>query len=152
MGKLYPDAKVEADLLPKFGAGQYGTEISALMAEPADVTYSSLWGGDLQAFILQGGAARAVPEDARSCSAPPTTCCPRLGDKMPERRDHRRARRLRPDVAEDAAQRVVLQRLPRPSAASGRSKAPYRHGAGAARPEARGREGDGGQRRQEAEP
>ncbi len=25
------------------------------MSKPADVTHSSLWGGDLQAFILQAG-------------------------------------------------------------------------------------------------
>ena len=55
MEKLFPTAKPGEDQLPKFGAGQYGTEISALMAKPADVTHSSLWGGDLQAFILQAG-------------------------------------------------------------------------------------------------
>ncbi len=32
MEKLYPDAKVQSDLLPKFGSGQYGTEISQLMS------------------------------------------------------------------------------------------------------------------------
>jgi branched-chain amino acid transport system substrate-binding protein len=32
MAQLYPDAKAGEDLLPKFGAGQYGTEISALMS------------------------------------------------------------------------------------------------------------------------
>ena len=53
MEKLFPGAKAGEDQLPKFGAGQYGTEISALMAKAADVTHSSLWGGDLQAFILQ---------------------------------------------------------------------------------------------------
>ncbi|MDD2545088.1 MAG: ABC transporter substrate-binding protein [Burkholderiaceae bacterium] len=56
MQQLYKDAKIEADLLPKFGAGQYGTEISALLTKPADIVHSSLWGGDLQAFILQAGA------------------------------------------------------------------------------------------------
>ena len=30
-GQLYPEAKLGSDLLPKFGAGQYGTEISALV-------------------------------------------------------------------------------------------------------------------------
>jgi branched-chain amino acid transport system substrate-binding protein len=39
MEKLYPAAKAGEDQLPKFGAGQYGTEISALMAKPADVTH-----------------------------------------------------------------------------------------------------------------
>ena len=53
--QLFPGAKNQADLLPKFGAGQYGTEISALLSKPAELTHSSLWGGDLQAFILQGG-------------------------------------------------------------------------------------------------
>ena len=56
MKQLYPNAKQQADLLPKFGAGQYGTEVSALLSRPADILHSSLWGGDLQAFILQGGA------------------------------------------------------------------------------------------------
>ena len=32
MAVLYPNAKTQADQRPKFGAGQYGTEISALMA------------------------------------------------------------------------------------------------------------------------
>src|SRR5829696_495324 len=54
MGQLFPQAKPGGDLLPKFGAGQYGTEISALVREGSDVVCSSLWGGDLQAFILQG--------------------------------------------------------------------------------------------------
>lgn len=55
MEQIYKDTKVEADL-PKFGAGQYGTEISALFTKPADILHSSLWGGDLQAFILQATA------------------------------------------------------------------------------------------------
>src|SRR4029450_7305021 len=59
MEKLFPGAKAGEDQLPKFGAGQYGTEISALMAKNADVTHSSLWGGDLQAFAARP-AARAV--------------------------------------------------------------------------------------------
>ncbi len=53
MTKLYPGHKVQADLLPKFNAGQYGSEISTLALESADIVYSSLWGGDLQAFLLQ---------------------------------------------------------------------------------------------------
>ncbi len=35
MAQLYPQAKPGQDQLPKFGAGQYGTEISALMSQPA---------------------------------------------------------------------------------------------------------------------
>jgi branched-chain amino acid transport system substrate-binding protein len=39
--------------MPKFGAGQYGPEISALLQTNSDVIHSSLWGGDLEAFMLQ---------------------------------------------------------------------------------------------------
>ena len=59
--QLYPNVKVQTDLLPKFGAGQYGTEISALVGAGSDVVYSSLWGGDLQAFVLQS-APRGLPK------------------------------------------------------------------------------------------
>jgi len=58
MTNLYPDAKAGVDQLPKFGAGQYGTEISALMSQPADLVHSSLWGGDLQAFVLHAWLGR----------------------------------------------------------------------------------------------
>lgn len=42
--QLFPQAKTGQDLRPKFGAGQYGTEISSLLSSPATVTHSSLWG------------------------------------------------------------------------------------------------------------
>jgi branched-chain amino acid transport system substrate-binding protein len=51
--KLNPSSKVKAELWPKLGAGQYGTEISALLQANPQIIHSSLWGGDLQAFILQ---------------------------------------------------------------------------------------------------
>ena len=82
MEKLYPDAKVGEDQLPKFGAGQYGTEISALMAKPADVTHSSLWGGDLQAFILQA-APRGLFQRTQVVFSAGDHVLPGLGEKMP---------------------------------------------------------------------
>src|SRR6476646_8864546 len=82
MEKLYPGAQPGEDQLPKFGAGQYGTEISALMAKPADVTHSSLWGGDLQAFVLQA-APRGLFSRTQVCSPPPTTCCPASAKRCP---------------------------------------------------------------------
>ena len=45
--------------MPKLFAGQYGAEISALLASGADVVHSSFWGGDLEAFVLQA-APRGV--------------------------------------------------------------------------------------------
>jgi branched-chain amino acid transport system substrate-binding protein len=83
MEKLYPGAKVGEDQLPKFGAGQYGTEISALMAKPADVLHSSLWGGDLQAFILQGGP-RGLFKRSQLVLSAGDHVLPGLGEKFPD--------------------------------------------------------------------
>lgn len=83
MDHLYKGYKVEADLLPKFGAGQYGTEISALLGKQADVTHSSLWGGDLQAFILQA-APRGVFKRSQVVFSAADHVLPGLGEKMPD--------------------------------------------------------------------
>ena len=83
MEQLYQGAKVGADLLPKFGAGQYGTEISVLASKPADVLHSSLWGGDLQAFLLQAGARGVLTKQQTVLSAADHVL-PRLGQKMPD--------------------------------------------------------------------
>jgi len=83
MEKLYPGAKAGEDQLPKFGAGQYGTEISALMAKPADVTHSSLWGGDLQALILQAGP-RGLFKKSQVVLSAADHVLPALGDKVPD--------------------------------------------------------------------
>ena len=56
---LRPDVQITTSQMPKLGAGQYGAEISALMAGSPDVIHSSFWGGDLDAFVLQ-----AVPRGA----------------------------------------------------------------------------------------
>ncbi len=82
MDQIYKGAKVEADLLPKFGAGQYGTEISVLLTKPADIMHSSLWGGDLQAFILQAGA-RGLFQKQQAVFSAADHVLPGLGEKMP---------------------------------------------------------------------
>jgi branched-chain amino acid transport system substrate-binding protein len=82
-GQLYPNAKLQTDLMPKFGAGQYGTEISALVSTGSDVVYSSLWGGDLQAFILQA-APRGLPKRSQLVLSAADHVLPPLGDKMPD--------------------------------------------------------------------
>lgn len=53
MATLKPDLTITTSQMPKFGAGQYGPEISALLQTNSDVIHSSLWGGDLEAFMLQ---------------------------------------------------------------------------------------------------
>jgi len=82
-GQLYPNVKLETDLLPKFGAGQYGTEISALVGAGSDVVYSSLWGGDLQAFVLQA-SPRGLPKKSQLVFSAADHVLPPLGDKMPD--------------------------------------------------------------------
>lgn len=82
-GQLYPDAKLNSDLLPKFGAGQYGTEISALVSAGSDVVYSSLWGGDLQAFLLQS-VPRGLSKRSQLVLSAADHVLPPLGDKMPD--------------------------------------------------------------------
>jgi branched-chain amino acid transport system substrate-binding protein len=52
---LKPDVQIVTSQMPKFLAGQYGSEISALMNANPEVIHSSLWGGDLEAFVLQAG-------------------------------------------------------------------------------------------------
>jgi branched-chain amino acid transport system substrate-binding protein len=81
--QLYPNAKFGSDLLPKFGAGQYGTEVSALVGAGSDVVYSSLWGGDLQAFILQS-APRGLAKRSQLVLSAADHVLPPLGDKMPD--------------------------------------------------------------------
>lgn len=82
-GQLYPNAKLNADLLPKFGAGQYGTEVSALVSAGSDVVYSSLWGGDLQAFVLQS-VPRGLAKRSQLVLSAADHVLPPLGDKMPD--------------------------------------------------------------------
>ncbi len=54
MKVLSPQIKVTVSQMPKLYAGQYGSEISALLSTRPDVIHSSFWGGDLEALILQG--------------------------------------------------------------------------------------------------
>ena len=83
MTQLYPNATTGQDLRPKFGAGQYGTEISALMPKPATVTHSSLWGGDLQALMLQS-APRGLMKRTQMVLSAGDHVLPGLGKKMPD--------------------------------------------------------------------
>lgn len=83
MNQLFPQAKQEADLLPKFGAGQYGTEISALVGAESDVVYSSLWGGDLQAFVLQS-VPRGLSKRSQYVFSAADHVLPPLGERMPD--------------------------------------------------------------------
>ena len=83
LAQLEPQAKAKVELWPKFGAGQYGTEISTLLQENPGLVYSSLWGGDLQAFILQA-APRGLMKDRVVVLSASDHVLPPLGSKMPD--------------------------------------------------------------------
>lgn len=56
MQQLVKDSKASDTIqFPKFLAGQYGSEISALSLDKSELLHSSLWGGDLESFVLQAG-------------------------------------------------------------------------------------------------
>lgn len=82
MKQLYPESKVVAELFPAFGAGQYGTEISAVMRENPDVIHSSNWGGDLQALILQA-MPRGMFQRSQVALSAGDHVMPPLGTNMP---------------------------------------------------------------------
>lgn len=83
MAKLDPEAKPEVELWPKFGAGQYGTEISTLLQDKPSLVYTSLWGGDLQAFVLQAVPRGLFKDRLVILSASDHVLQP-LGNKMPD--------------------------------------------------------------------
>lgn len=64
MKTIEPKSKIEAVLWPKLFSGQYGSEISTLLIHKPAIVYSSLWGGDLSAFLTQAGA-RDLPKYSR---------------------------------------------------------------------------------------
>jgi branched-chain amino acid transport system substrate-binding protein len=53
MQAIKPGVTATSSQMPKFQAGQFGAEITALLNAKPDVIHSSFWGGDLEAFILQ---------------------------------------------------------------------------------------------------
>jgi branched-chain amino acid transport system substrate-binding protein len=58
--KLKPDVQVVDTLWPKIFAGEYSAEISKLLADQADVVFTSFWGGDLVTFSGQAKARGLV--------------------------------------------------------------------------------------------
>ena len=53
MDQLKPGIRVAAELFPRFGATDFSTEVTRLLALRPDVILSTSWGGDLDAFIRQ---------------------------------------------------------------------------------------------------
>lgn len=83
MQTLKTDVEIVGEQFPKLGAGQYGAEISALLVADPDVIHSSLWGGDMEAFVLQGGA-RGAFEDRSLILTAGETAMFRLASQIPD--------------------------------------------------------------------
>lgn len=81
--QLDPTSEVATEQFPKIYAGQYGSEISALLTNTPDVIHSSFWGGDMEAFIIQG-AGRGVFERSKVVLTTGETAMHRLGAQMPD--------------------------------------------------------------------
>ena len=83
MKALKPGIEVKTSQMPKLYAGQFGAEISTLLASGADVIHSSLWGGDLEGLVLQG-APRGLFEKHKVILSAGEPGINRLGTKIPD--------------------------------------------------------------------
>jgi branched-chain amino acid transport system substrate-binding protein len=83
MQALKPDVEIASEQFPQLMAGSYGAEISALSLSGAAVIHSSFWGGDLEAFVLQG-AARGLFDQSQAVLTTGETAMFRLGPQMPD--------------------------------------------------------------------
>ncbi|PHO04217.1 ABC transporter substrate-binding protein [Rhodobacteraceae bacterium 4F10] len=80
--QLKDGATVSTEQFPKIYAGQYGSEVSAILTSKPNVVHSSFWGGDMEAFIIQG-SARGVFERSKVVLTTGETAMHRLGGQMP---------------------------------------------------------------------
>ncbi len=80
---LKPSAGIATNVTPKLGAGQYGTEVSALLGSGAQVIQNSLWGGDLEAYILQS-SPRGLLARMPNVMITGETVIDRLGTQLPD--------------------------------------------------------------------
>ena len=84
MTDVMPDAKMsDKPQFPKIFAGQYGSEISALSLDDAELVHSSFWGGDFEALILQG-APRGFFKKKKAVLTVGGVSAYRLGKRMPD--------------------------------------------------------------------
>jgi len=83
MKALAPDTTIDGEYFPKLFAGEYGSEISALLVSGAGALHSSLWGGDLESFLFQA-IARGLPQRMPMVLTAGEPLVSRVGDKMPD--------------------------------------------------------------------
>lgn len=81
--QLKPDVQVVAELFPKFGAPDFSTEVSRLLALRPDVVLSTSWGGDLDTFVRQA-AQRGLTRNSTFVLPLGESSLQRLGKDLPD--------------------------------------------------------------------
>jgi len=71
---LKPEAKIVAEMFPKFGASDFSTEISRLQALRPDVIISTSWGGDLDTLVVCLGGGGLLAGSALAAHAMSPGC------------------------------------------------------------------------------
>ena len=80
---IKPQAQIGTIVWPKLGAGQYGTEISAVLGSGGEIVHNGLWGGDLEAYILQA-APRGLLAKMPNIIMTGETVIERMGAQLPD--------------------------------------------------------------------
>src|SRR5882724_6894225 len=81
--QMKPDVQIVAELFPKFGAPDYSTEVSRLMALRPDVVLTTSWGGDLDTLVRQAGQ-RGLLQQSTFVLGIGELSLQRLGKDLPE--------------------------------------------------------------------
>lgn len=82
MKTLVGGVSVSTEQFPKIYAGQYGSEISALLTKKPEVIHSSFWGGDMEALVLQA-SARGIFSRSKVVLTTGESAMHRLGKQVP---------------------------------------------------------------------
>jgi len=80
---LKPDVEAINEQFTTFGGGQYGSEISALLAKKPQVLHTAFAGGDFEAFVVQM-TARGLQQGMQMVMTAGAGSMFRLGDKLPD--------------------------------------------------------------------
>lgn len=83
MKALNPEVEIVDAQFPKLFAGQFGSEITTLLARRPDIVHTSLWGADLEALINQG-AGRGLFQRSKVVFTVGEHILPRIGNRLPD--------------------------------------------------------------------
>ena len=83
MRVLEPGIEVVDEQFPRLFAGQFGAEISSLLAQRPDVIHTSFWGADLEALVNQG-VGRGLFTRSLLVLSVGEHVLPRIGDRIPD--------------------------------------------------------------------